>query len=88
MENKIEHLTDRNSFGIQCGDEWAVAEYAVDGNTFDIIHTYVPKSYEGKGIAAKLVEAAFSYGKESGYRLQGSCSYAEIWLTRHPEFLI
>ncbi len=88
MEKKIEHLTDRNSFGIQCDNEWAVAEYKISGTTFDIIHTYVPKSFEGQGIASRLVEAAFTFAKEKGYRLQGSCKYAEIWLLRHANFLV
>ncbi len=88
MEYKIEHLKAKNSFGINLGDDWAVVEYVVTDNTFDIIHTIVPKAYSGQGIAGKLVTAAYTYAKEQGYRLQGSCSYAETWLMRHPDFLV
>lgn len=88
MDYKVIHLSDKKQFGIDLGDEWAIVEYVIKDNTFDIVHTLVPKSHSGQGIASQLVEAAFGYAKEQGYRLQGSCTYAEKWLMRHPEFLM
>ena len=56
------------------------------GNALDIIHTIVPKNLEGRGIAATLVETAYKYAKEQGLRPLATCSYAVVWLKRHPEF--
>ncbi|MFR3100756.1 MAG: GNAT family N-acetyltransferase, partial [Parabacteroides distasonis] len=56
------------------------------GDALDIIHTIVPKNLEGRGIAATLVETAYKYAKEQGLRPLATCSYAVVWLKRHPEF--
>ena len=44
-----------------------------------------PDHYEGKGIAAALVAAAYNYGLENGLKPKATCSYAIRWLQRHPE---
>jgi len=41
---------------------------------------------EGRGIAATLVETAYKYAKKQGLRPLATCSYAVVWLKRHPEF--
>lgn len=48
--------------------------------TIDIRHTIVPKAIGGQGIAAKLVEATYAFGKEKGLFPRATCSYARIWL--------
>lgn len=41
----------------------------------DIIHTYVPPSARGCGIAKILCDSAFEYAQEEGYTIKPSCSY-------------
>lgn len=86
MEWKVEHIVSENKFVVRLGDDVALVEYRISNNVFDVISTLVPSKYEGQGIAGALVKAAYTYAKESKYQLKGSCSYAAIWLKRHPEY--
>ena len=40
----------------------------------------------GKGIASALVKAAYDYGRCKGLKAIATCSYAVVWLQRHPEY--
>ena len=57
----------------------------VDG-ALDVRHTIVPKEIGGRGIASALVKAAYDYALENDYTPMATCSYAVIWLKRHPEY--
>ena len=58
---------------------------AADG-TITIDHTGVPPEYEGRGIAARLVNKAISDAREQGFRIVPVCSYVVAQFRRHPEW--
>ena len=58
---------------------------SADG-TITIDHTGVPSEYEGRGIAAKLVNRAISDAREQGFRIVPVCSYVVAQFRRHPEW--
>lgn len=86
MEYTVNHYPEKNRFEVVEDGLTAYVEYRLRGDASDIIHTIVPKNLEGRGIAATLVETAYKYAKEQGLRPLATCSYAVVWLKRHPEF--
>lgn len=60
--------------------------YVLDGDIMVIDHTVVPPAIGGRGIAGKLVRAAFEHARSQGLRVRTDCSYAAGWVARHPEF--
>jgi predicted GNAT family acetyltransferase len=58
---------------------------AADG-TLTIDHTGVPPEYEGRGIAARLVNKAITDAREQGFRIVPVCSYVVAQFRRHPEW--
>ena len=56
--------------------------YEISDNVWNIIHTEVDSSYQGKGIAKKLVECIIENAKKENKKLIASCSYAKIVLER------
>lgn len=44
----------------------------------DIVHTYVPRSMRGKGIAADLCNAAFNHAKENSLEIVPTCTYISV----------
>lgn len=61
-------------------------DYVLKDGALDIRHTIVPKEIGGRGIAGALVKAAADYTREHGLKLLATCSYAVVWLQRHPEY--
>uniref|UniRef100_A0A0D9W522 N-acetyltransferase domain-containing protein n=1 Tax=Leersia perrieri TaxID=77586 RepID=A0A0D9W522_9ORYZ len=53
----------------------------------DLAHTYVPASKRGRGLAARLCDAAFAHARRHAMRVLPTCSYiSETYLPRNPEW--
>jgi len=63
----------------------AVLEYAERSGTLTLIHTGVPKAFEGQGYGGALVEAAVAKARAAGLAIKPSCPYAKRWIEKHPE---
>ncbi|MDH7555858.1 MAG: GNAT family N-acetyltransferase [Candidatus Methanosuratincola sp.] len=59
--------------------------YHVEGNLIFLDSTYTPEEFRGKGVGAKLVEAAIHYAKENGLRVVPVCPFAIEYFKKHPE---
>lgn len=55
---------------------------ATGNNAINITHTFVPDHLRGKGMAAKLMEAAIKYAEKNDLSLHASCDYAVAYLKR------
>ena len=82
----IHDLTHRKVWTEEEGQK-AYVTYKFEGDCLTIDHTYVPPQLEGRGIAAALVRFVCDYALSQGFRPAATCSYANIWLQRHPEYL-
>ena len=54
-----------------------------EAGVFDINHTFVDKSMQGKGIAAELVRRAIDEIKSRGGKITASCSYAQKYIEKN-----
>ena len=61
-------------------------DYTLRDKVMTITHTGVPSSVGGRGIAAALVLTAFEVARHEGWKVVPACSYAAVWVQRHPEF--
>ncbi|CAD6263680.1 unnamed protein product [Miscanthus lutarioriparius] len=50
----------------------------------DMVHTYVPRSKRGQGLAARLCDAAFAHARGRGMRAVPTCSYISLLTLCHP----
>lgn len=50
----------------------------------DLVHTYVPRSKRGQGLAARLCDAAFAHARARGMRVFPTCSYISVSITTRP----
>jgi uncharacterized protein len=61
--------------------------YRKDGDGPMVIdHTGVPPEFEGRGIAARLVNAAIADARDQGFKITPVCSYVVAQFRRHPEW--
>lgn len=65
-------------------DQVAQLVYRVEPGRLILVHTEVPESLGGRGVGARLVQAAVSRARTSGETLVPWCPYARKWLERHP----
>lgn len=61
-------------------DKKAYLEYVVreDGKVLDFVHTFVPSSKRGLGLASHLCVAAFNHAKSRSLSVIPTCSYISV----------
>ena len=59
MELSIIHRPETNRFETVVDGVTAYVEYRKEDDSIDILHTIVPPAIEGRGIASRLVGAAY-----------------------------
>ncbi len=73
----IDHDPTRKRFSAKLGGQEARLYYDLhDAGTLDILSTFVPPELRGRGVAARLVEAAAAYARREGLGIETTCWYA------------
>jgi predicted GNAT family acetyltransferase len=87
MSNEIEvvHNVAAQRFEARVDGQLAVADYRLADGVMAMVHTEVPVALEGRGIASRLVQAAFDHAQAQGLKIRPLCSYVAVWARRHPE---
>ena len=67
-------------------DKKAYIEYVVrdNGKVLDLVHTFVPSSKRGLGLASHLCVAAFNHAKSHSFSVIPTCSYVSVSPTPRP----
>ncbi|KAM3683114.1 hypothetical protein ACB098_12G121800 [Castanea mollissima] len=68
-------------------DKKAYIEYVMrdNGKVMDIVHTFVPSSKRGLGLASHLCVAAFNHAKSHSLSVIPTCSYvSDTFLPKNP----
>ena len=87
MNFEAKHDSENQKFYAKIDGKEAYLRYLIiDGNTMDMIKTYVPPELRGKGIAGIVVKAGMIYAKENNFKIIPTCSYVETFIERHKEF--
>ena len=82
----VEHDNVSRRFTLAGSTGTAVLAYAPAGSGLvELYSTFVPPADRGRGLAARLVEAAVQYARAEGLRIIPSCWYVAQWLRHHPE---
>ena len=83
----IHHDATASRFEATVDGHLCVCQYRVFGQTMMLTHTGVPQVLRGRGIAGLLVQAAIDHARAKQLKVRPDCSYAEVYMQRHPETL-
>ncbi|GLQ90157.1 GNAT family N-acetyltransferase [Dyella flagellata] len=86
MALDIRHLAAAHRFETTVDGVVCELEYSLQGSVMSITHTGVPEQVGGRGIASELVRTALETARHEGWRVVPACSYAKLWMERHPDF--
>lgn len=76
----IQHQPEQQRFVLQLDSAEAVLDYAVNGNSINFHHTFVPPAFRGKGLAEQLVRHGLAWAKSQQYQLSASCWYVQKFM--------
>jgi hypothetical protein len=83
---EIRHDTAARRFEAVVDGEHCLLDYELADGVMTITHTRVPEAVGGRGVASALVRAALDEARGQGWRVVPACSYAAVWLRRHPDY--
>ena len=86
MEYNIVNNKERSRFEVALDGEYAFVDYRWRKKNIAIMHTEVPKAYEGKGIAAAMVKHVLDYARKEGLKILVYCPYTAAYIKRHPAY--
>ena len=81
----IEHLPARARFQTVVEGHACVTDYRLADGVMAITHTGVAPPLQGRGIGAALVQALLDHARAHRLKVQPLCSYARVYMRRHPE---
>lgn len=76
---------EKHQFEIHLGTELGLLTYQEHEGKIELVHTEVPKSYQGKGYANQLAKAALEYAKQNQLKVIPACRFVRAYLKRHPD---
>lgn len=82
----IRHDAEGRRFHTEVDGHTGYVTYEMDGDTLVLTHTIVPSAIGGRGIAARLVRATLDHARAQGWTVAPACSYADVWMQRHPDY--
>ena len=82
----VTHDASSQNFTCAVDGQRCVLDYVLLGTTMTITHTGVPAAVGGRGIASALTLAAMDTARREGWQVVPACSYAALWLRRHPDY--
>lgn len=84
----IEHQQDKKRFCVfnDAGEQMGLIEYLpAGGGDIYATHTEVFPAYEGRGVAAQLLDAMVAYAKENDLKIVPMCGYVVRSFEKNPE---
>ena len=85
-EIKVVNNIEKQRFEVALNDDLAILEYRYYEGTMALMHTLVPESFRGMGIAGKLAHAALEFVKANHQKVLVYCPFVAKYLESHPEY--
>ena len=86
MSTTIQHDAARHRFETVVDGVTGYVDYSLKDGALSIDHTIVPAEIGGRGIAGALVKAALEHARAEGMQVIAACTYADAYITKHPEY--
>ena len=83
---EVRHNVAASRFELQVGENTAVLEYTLQGDTITFTHTGVPAELEGSGIGSQLARAGLDYARAKALKVVPVCWFVAGYIERHAEY--
>ncbi len=86
MSNAVVHNAANQRFELDVDGQTVFTEYRMSGGIMTFFHTLTPPALRGRGLAARVVQAALEFARAQQLKVVPLCWYVSGHITAHPEF--
>ena len=79
-------LVTTGRFELERDGQVAYLQYAMTGNVLELLHSEIPESLRGTGIASTLAKTALDWARENNMKVDVVCPFVAGFLRTHPEY--
>jgi predicted GNAT family acetyltransferase len=83
---KPAQLVTTGRFELERDGQVAYLEYTLTGDVLALIHSEVPASLRGQGLASELARTALDWARENHKKVDVICPSVAGYLKEHPEY--
>lgn len=82
----VRHDAAAGQFTVDVEGHRGELDYHLHDAVMTITHTGVPDAIGGRSVAAELTRTALATARANGWKVVPACSYAAMFIRRHPEY--
>ena len=86
MEPILTNNPEKSRFEADLGDDLAFIDYRYHEGKIYLMHTFVPESHRGQGIAGKIIKQALEFIRSEKIPLVVYCPAVTKYMESHPEY--
>ena len=84
--NEVVHNAANHRFELDVDGQLVFTEYRLSPGTMTFFHTLTPPALRGRGLAARVVQAALDYARAARLKVVPLCWYVNEHIKAHPEY--
>ena len=79
-------LVTTGRFELERDGHVASLQYTVAGHVLALLHTEIPESLRGSGVASTLAQTALDWARDHHMKVDVVCPFVATFLETHPEY--
>ena len=79
-------LVTTGRFELERDGHVASLQYTVAGHVLALLHTEIPESLRGSGVASTLAQTAFDWARDHHMKVDVVCPFVAAFLETHSEY--
>ncbi len=84
--NRPPELVTAGQFELEHDGKVATLQYTIAGNILALLHSEIPESMRGSGIASTLSKTALDWARDKNMKVDEVCPFVAGFLRTHPEY--
>jgi predicted GNAT family acetyltransferase len=86
LSNEVRDNKDQHRFELAVDGHTAFTNYKLAPGVITLLHTEVPKEFEGHGIGSKLAQGELELARAQGLKVVAKCPFIAAYIKKHAEF--
>lgn len=86
QKKRAPELVTTGRFELERDGQVAYLQYTITGHVLELLHSEIPDSMRGSGVASTLSKTALDWARQNNMKVDVVCPFVAGFLRTHPEY--